>query len=87
MICILINGKRIYPDFVCLNVKRRKEIVWEHFGMVDNEDYANSMVNKINIYINNGYRFGDNFLMTFETMIYPINMQVVNSLIEEVILA
>lgn len=29
-----------YPDFYCLNLRTRKEYYWEHFGMMDNVEYA-----------------------------------------------
>ena len=45
----------IYPDFVVLNVKERKEVIIEHFGMMDNPEYAAGAVQKIDMYIKNGY--------------------------------
>ncbi|MCR5143819.1 MAG: hypothetical protein K6B67_00760 [Lachnospiraceae bacterium] len=76
------NNITAHADFYCLNVKRRKEIVWEHFGMVDNEEYANNMVRKIISYDKKGYRIGDNFIMSFETLSYPLNTQFINRVIE-----
>ena len=55
------------PDFLCLNVRSRKEYIWEHFGMMDKEDYALRNINKINRYMENGFMPGDNLIMTFET--------------------
>lgn len=38
---ININGiGTIYPDFTILNVRKRKELYWEHFGMMDVPEYC-----------------------------------------------
>ncbi|SHL36788.1 hypothetical protein [Fibrobacter sp. UWEL] len=57
---------KFHPDFTCLNVRTRKEIIWEHFGIMDDPDYANETLQKIGLFAANGYRLGDNFLATFE---------------------
>ena len=71
----------VRPDFTCLNVNRRKEIVWEHFGMMDQEDYANKNVVKIKAYEENGFMLGENLIMTFETIYHPINSNVIKRMI------
>ena len=68
----------VRPDFLCLNVRMRKEYIWEHFGMMDNPSYANRNVEKITKYEQNGYSIGENMIMTFETTqcaINPINIK------------
>lgn len=30
----------VHPDFYCLNLHTREEFIWEHFGMMDNLEYA-----------------------------------------------
>lgn len=75
----------IYPDFTILDVKNRKEIYWEHFGMVDDEEYASKMVAKINAYIANGYRIGKELLLSFETKKQPLNMKTVEAQLKDFI--
>lgn len=65
----------VYPDFTILDVMRRREIIFEHFGMMDNPEYANKAISKINAYIRNGYMLGDNFMFTFESRQQPIDMK------------
>ena len=78
-----INGVGVIrPDFLCLNVKSRKEIVWEHFGMMDNIAYANKNVRKINIFEQYGYMPGDNLIMTFETSQFSIDTENIKNKIE-----
>lgn len=72
----------VYPDFYCLNVRLRKIIIWEHLGMLDSENYATRNTNKTEKYILNNYIPGDNLILTFETLNHPLNIQVVEKLIE-----
>lgn len=40
----------VYPDFTTLNVKLRKEIYWEHMGMMDDPEYVEKALQKIAAY-------------------------------------
>ena len=40
----LKDGNIYHPDFLCLNVRTRQEYIWEHFGLMDNPDYADCTV-------------------------------------------
>ncbi len=73
----------VHPDFYCLNLRRRRVIIWEHFGMMDNPDYANSTIAKINAYEKNGYKLGDNFIATFESARFPLSSVMIKCKIEE----
>jgi hypothetical protein len=68
-------GKRIiYPDFTVLNVRTRKEYYWEHLGMLDNEDYLDKALRKLDNYVEHGIREGNNLILTRETAKFPINI-------------
>jgi hypothetical protein len=73
----------VYPDFTCLNVHSRKEFVWEHFGLMDDADYAQNAVVKMEMYQNCGYFLGDNLIFTMETHEKPLNSQIVRKLAEK----
>lgn len=77
------NSKRIniFPDFTCLNKKTRKEIIWEHFGLIDDSSYAQTMALKLEEYQQNGFFLGDNFIMTTETNEHPLSYETVEKLI------
>ncbi|MCR4903206.1 MAG: hypothetical protein K6A23_10120 [Butyrivibrio sp.] len=64
----------IFPDFTLLNTKTRKEIYFEHFGMMDNPDYSEKAILKINSFIKSNIIPGQNLLLTFETSSFPLNM-------------
>ncbi|MGN0432702.1 MAG: hypothetical protein ACI4EQ_10150 [Lachnospiraceae bacterium] len=68
---------KFYPDFTVLNVRKRKEIYWEHLGMMDDADYVNNALQKIKIYEENGIYTGEKLILTYETKKNPINQKIV----------
>lgn len=73
--------KILYPDFTILNINTRKEVILEHFGMLDDKDYADSVSWKINTFILNGYELGHSFLFTQETSTTPLDTRVLDRII------
>jgi hypothetical protein len=82
----LWNGKIIHPDFTLLNVRERKEYIWEHFGRADDPGYMRYNVTRINALIRSGWFPGVNFIMTFETSETPLDSKIVHALIEQFLL-
>ena len=76
----------VYPDFMCLNVRERKEIYWEHFGLLDDHDYRENVISKMKAYITSGIFFGDRLIITAETYRSPLDMQVVSRIIKRYLL-
>lgn len=79
---IEIYGVQYRPDFHCLNIRTRKEIIWEHYGMMDDISYARDNIDKLYTYESAGYMPGDNYIVTFETSRKPINIKVIKRVIE-----
>lgn len=73
----------VYPGFTVLNKRTRKEYCWEHFGMMDNPEYAKKAVKKIETMTRNGFYQGKNLILTYETSAHLLNMKVVELLIRE----
>lgn len=73
----------VHPDFYCLNVRTRKEYVWEHFGMMDDSEYSSRAVAKMQEYAKNGYAPGKNMIATFEVASFPINARYVEKIAKE----
>ena len=73
---------QIYPDFTVLNVKKRKEYYWEHFGMMDDPSYAEKVLQKLSTYEQNGIFPGEQLIITFETRKNPLNQKQISNLIE-----
>ena len=72
-----------HPDFYCLNVRTRKEYAWEHFGMMDDADYAARAAEKLALYSANGYFPGKNLIITMESKSAPIDSRGINRVINE----
>ncbi len=82
-----INGIRrpIYPDFTVLNKKTGKITYIEHVGCLDNPEYADRFVKKINTYIENGIIPGKDLVLTYETSIHPLDVICVRKIIENIL--
>lgn len=76
----LKNGICVHPDFVCLNVRTRKEIVWEHFGLMDDLDYVGNVLLKLRTYGKNGFILGENLIFTMENKRFPLSIHEVEKL-------
>ena len=57
-------GGTRYPDFTLLKVSTREEIYFEHFGLLDDEEYGNGSLQKLDEYRANGIYPGKNLLFT-----------------------
>ena len=75
----------VYPDFTCLNVRTHQEFVWEHFGMIDVPEYCQNMASKMEMYLQNGFCMGKNFVMTTETHDRPLNSMMVEKMLEQLV--
>lgn len=67
----------IYPDFLILDVNTRKEIYYEHFGKMNDPEYASRTLVKLDIYAQEGIILGDNLIATFEADDHPLNRNTV----------
>lgn len=65
----------VHPDFTVLDVKRRREIYWEHLGMMDDALYAEKALRKIAAYEQNEFYMGESLIVTYETKKNPINQK------------
>ena len=79
---VTLRGRgMVYPDFTVLNVRRRKELIWEHQGRMDDPVYADHAVMKVQSFILNGYYPGENLILSAETSKRPLNVKIVKTLI------
>ena len=79
---IEIGGRSYHPDFKILNLRTRETIYWEHFGMMDDRDYLNESVRKINVYTLHGLVLGGNLIATYETIKTPLDCKVVETMVQ-----
>ena len=72
----------LHPDFLCLNIHTRQEFYWEHFGIMDNTEYANNAAGKLRLYTENGFIAGRNLIISMETQAEPLSTVTVEKLIQ-----
>ena len=80
---LFINGNRYYPDFMIL-LPDGSILIWEHFGMMDDIDYASRAWRKIENYRRAGYVQHTNLICTYESDIE--NGKVIDEIIRRFIL-
>ena len=71
----------IHPDFTLLRMSDRKVLYFEHCGMVDDPDYADELVKRINQYSRAGIILGDRLFLMCETSKTPLDVRVLDNLI------
>lgn len=77
---VLNNGVIVYPDFTILRMPRRQEVYLEHFGMMDDMNYVDTTLFKINSYEKNDIYLGVNLFITYETSRQPFNTKKLNEM-------
>ncbi|MBQ3867053.1 MAG: hypothetical protein II789_00760 [Clostridia bacterium] len=75
--------RKLYPDFTILDVRRRKEIYWEHFGKADDENYATNAITKLAAYSSMCVDVGGDLIVTCETSGSPLDTDNVMSILSE----
>ena len=73
---------QLHPDFYCLNLRTRQEFAWEHFGMMDDPEYAARATEKLELYAENGFFPGKNLIITMETSAKPLSSKLLKSVIK-----
>ena len=82
--CPLQIGKyTVYPDFTNLRMSDREEVYLENFGRMDDKDYSDGTLWKINYYSLHGLLFGKNFFATFESKDHPLDVRVLDKIIDQ----
>ncbi len=71
----------VYPDFTILRKRDSKQIYWEHDGRMDDSDYAEKAIRKINSYIANGIFPGEHLIISYESSGVVINDKIIKMMI------
>ena len=84
---VMMAGKvqTMHPDFTILNLHTGIICYWEHAGRMDDSRYANQFVQKMNLYLENDIFQGENLIVTYETMNFPLNIQNVKTIIQRLV--
>ena len=81
-----LNGHVWFPDFAVLNVRKRKTIYWEHFGLISDSEYAEKNMRKILEYEEQGLICGDNLIFTMESSASPLSIKMIEKKINLMLL-
>ena len=79
----LVGGVRVYPDFTILKMPEREEVYLEHFGMMDDADYAENALHKLNTFEKNKIYLGVNLFITHETSKNPLNTRALDGMLRK----
>lgn len=74
------------PDFTIRHPVTGVIIIWEHFGMMDKDNYAWSAADKIRNYMKSGYSQTTNFITTFEDKAHPLDIDTIEDAINRLLL-
>lgn len=72
----------IHPDFMALNVTTRTVFYWEHMGMMDDTEYVENAIRRIEAYEKNNIFPGENLILTYETVRHPISPRIIEQMIQ-----
>ena len=85
----LYDGNRpytIHPDFTVLNKRTRQVFYHEHLGRMDDENYVNKNLWRLELYQRNGIYAGENLLLTHETQKRPLDVKLFERMAERYLL-
>ena len=80
---IMIDGRVIHPDFSMKRMSDNKIIYHEHCGKMDDPEYYSDLVERLNLYNLAGIMQGDRLTLSFETSDKPLDIRVIDRLIDE----
>ena len=74
----------LVPDFEILHPELHRIVYLEHFGMLDNPQYARRSLEKLQLYAQNGIVLGYNLFITYESKDAPLTTADINKVIDEI---
>lgn len=66
-----------YPTFTFYSTDINDEIYWEHFDIIEDSEYYQDVLSKIDNYAKNGIFLGDRLIISFEDIKEKVNLQTV----------
>lgn len=78
-----IGGMKLHPDFVFYSHSRRKPIIWEHAGMLENDAYRRDFAERLDMYQSSGYAPCVDVIFSFDMADGGVDTRQLNKLIDE----
>lgn len=76
------DGRIVCPDFTIFHPLTGDVYIWEHFGKMDDDDYAKRAYEKIDLYKKNDFFPDDKLILTFEDQEHPLTNRKIQATIE-----
>ena len=77
-----LGDAEIYPDFTIRHSKTGEFFYWEHFGLLDNQEYVKTMHYKLQTFTNHNIIPGINLIMTYENQEHPLTFEMIEMLVK-----
>ena len=71
---VLKDGRKIYPDFTILNIRKRRILYYEHLGKMEDPAYVLRNLQRFDWYRENDIILGDQLFVTWESQSFPLIM-------------
>jgi predicted nuclease of restriction endonuclease-like RecB superfamily len=78
-----INNCIFYPDFTIRHPKTKETFYWEHFGLMDDEEYQERTRFKLKQYIDSGITPTINLITTYEDKEHPLSIKTVRDIVSQ----
>lgn len=78
-----IDNCVFYPDFTIRHPQTKETFYWEHFGLMDDEEYRERTRFKLKQYIDNGIIPTINLITTYENKEHPLSIQAVKNIVSQ----
>lgn len=76
-----LGNTTLYPDFTILHPFTKQIIYWEHFGLMDDENYVNNVIHKLQLYAEYRILPFQNLLLTYENKEAPLTFNKIEDVI------
>lgn len=80
---LTVGSHTLKPDFTVLNVRTRREFYIEHVGLLDDENYRNSCIQKLKTYNFAGHYIGKDILFTVETQNQSLDVEWIEKILRD----
>lgn len=82
-----VGGHTYYPDFTIRHPRTGALYIHEHFGIMDDDHYLDDALNKLRIYVRNGWLPMDRLLITSESLSQPFDIRQMEHMIYGIFVA
>ena len=77
-----LGNVEMYPDFTIRHPKTGEIFYWEHFGLLDNEEYVKNMHFKLKTFTKYNIMPGINLITTYENQEKPLTFEMIEMLVK-----